>query len=292
MPLSLPSNVRVVLGLLVLLAGLLVSVSMGPGERDDAGPGPSSAVLEAPRLTLTLGRGRVAIEGTTRSSRHEALLGEVLDDRFRDYDVRRDFAAGIGVPEHWEDISVRLLYVMAAMESATAVMRKNRVQLRGVTARPQVFRQRLDFLRDALPATAAFDDSVIVIDDNPSPERLCRRWFDELGPLPVSFTESSAELRPSSYPSLDKLVDFAWHCREATILIQGHTDASGSEAWNRQLSRARAEAVADYLESNGVAAERLVVEGRGSADPIADNATRYGRSLNRRIEFALRSPLL
>ena len=58
------------------------------------------------------------------------------------------------------------------------------------------------------------------------------------------------------------------------------------------MSQARAQAVADYLIANGVAADRLVVEGRGSSEPIADNDTRYGRSLNRRIEFGLRPPLL
>jgi outer membrane protein OmpA-like peptidoglycan-associated protein len=74
-------------------------------------------------------------------------------------------------------------------------------------------------------------------------------------------------------------------CREATVTITGHTDSSGSENWNRQLSLARAGAVAAYLDARGIAKERLVITGAGSSLPVADNATRYGRSINRRIEI-------
>ncbi len=63
---------------------------------------------------------------------------------------------------------------------------------------------------------------------------------------------------------------------------------SGNEARNRQLSLARAQSVADYLVRNGVPASQLIVAGVGSSDPAADNATAYGRGLNRRIEFELR----
>ena len=284
-------NGRVVLALLVLLGGLLLSISMGPGGLDNTAPDRSSRVLEAPRLTLTLGRSRISVAGTSQSTEHETVIDRVIEDRFPRHEVARDYRPGVGVPEHWETVSTRALYVMAAMESATAIIEHDRLHLQGVTIQPQVFRQRLDFLREAMPGAAAISDDVIVIDNAAASDALCRRWFTDLGSLPVSFTESSTDLRSSSYPSLDKLADFAWHCSRATILIAGHTDASGNEAWNLQLSRARAQAVANYLQQNGVASERLIVEGRGSQEPIADNATRYGRSQNRRIEFELREPL-
>ena len=60
------------------------------------------------------------------------------------------------------------------------------------------------------------------------------------------------------------------------------------KAWNRQLSLQRARIVADHLIAQGVDPERLLVDGRGSAEPIADNATALGRERNRRIEFELR----
>jgi OOP family OmpA-OmpF porin len=69
--------------------------------------------------------------------------------------------------------------------------------------------------------------------------------------------------------------------------VTGHTDASGDETWNQRLSLKRANAVADYVATGGVARSRLTVAGVGSSMPIADDNTRYGRSLNRRIEIAL-----
>jgi OOP family OmpA-OmpF porin len=68
----------------------------------------------------------------------------------------------------------------------------------------------------------------------------------------------------------------------------GHTDATGEEAWNMQVSRARAQAVADHLIASGVAVERLIIDGRGSQQPLASNDTVQGRERNRRIEFELR----
>ena len=289
---ALPVNGRALLALSVLLVGLLVAISIDRGDHDSAQSAPSRSVLDAPRLTMTLTRGQLTIAGTTRSTNHEAAIAEIVEDRYGDRDVSRDFTAGIVVPDAWEPVSVRLLYVMAAMESATATMQDNQVSLRGVTANAAVYRQRLAFLRESMPVAARLSEDVIIVDDQVALDDLCRRAFAELGALPVAFAESSTELRASSYPSLDKLVDFAWDCRNATIMITGHTDASGDESWNRLLSRQRAQAVADYLAQNGVEPGRLIVDGRGSAEPIADNATRYGRSLNRRIEFDLRSPSL
>ena len=70
-------------------------------------------------------------------------------------------------------------------------------------------------------------------------------------------------------------------------MITGHTDARGAEAWNLQLSLMRARSVADYLVAAGVGVERLRVDGKGSANPVADNNTEIGRRMNRRIEFGL-----
>ncbi len=66
------------------------------------------------------------------------------------------------------------------------------------------------------------------------------------------------------------------------VLITGHTDSTGPEAYNDGLSLRRAEAVANYLKSIGVAAT-LVTEGKGETDPVADNSTKDGRAENRRV---------
>jgi outer membrane protein OmpA-like peptidoglycan-associated protein len=75
---------------------------------------------------------------------------------------------------------------------------------------------------------------------------------------------------------------------DKTILeVTGHTDSTGSDAFNMQLSERRATAVASVLQSNGVAFERILTQGFGESRPIADNSTVEGRSQNRRVELVL-----
>jgi outer membrane protein OmpA-like peptidoglycan-associated protein len=71
----------------------------------------------------------------------------------------------------------------------------------------------------------------------------------------------------------------------ATILVVGHTDSSGNVAINNQLSIDRAVAVANYLAKQGLDSRRIRAEGRGAAQPIADNMTIDGRARNRRVEI-------
>lgn len=71
------------------------------------------------------------------------------------------------------------------------------------------------------------------------------------------------------------------------VELAGHTDSRGSEDYNLTLSRARAESVKRYLVDQGVAADRMVAEGYGEAEPVADNATDDGRELNRRTELTV-----
>jgi hypothetical protein len=65
--------------------------------------------------------------------------------------------------------------------------------------------------------------------------------------------------------------------------IDGYTDSTGTPAYNKGLSERRAQAVADYLTSNGIGAHRLTVKGYGQDNPVADNKTAEGRAHNRRV---------
>ena len=94
-------------------------------------------------------------------------------------------------------------------------------------------------------------------------------------------------MRTSSFAALDRLVEFAADCPDARITITGHSDSVGDPAFNLDLSRRRAQSVANYLGERGVALDRLDVVGAGADKPVADNATSYGRRQNRRIEFSL-----
>lgn len=71
------------------------------------------------------------------------------------------------------------------------------------------------------------------------------------------------------------------------VIIEGHTDSQGSEAYNQQLSLKRAQAVKNYLISQGIPAERIEAIGLGESQPISENNTPQGRQLNRRVQIKL-----
>ena len=105
----------------------------------------------------------------------------------------------------------------------------------------------------------------------------------------VSFDYDSASLKPSFYPSLDKIADVISQNTQTSVEIVGHTDSRGSEAYNQRLSEQRAESVANYLIQHGVSASRVTTSGRGELEPRGTNSTEAGRQLNRRVEIFLRS---
>ncbi|MFO7765638.1 MAG: OmpA family protein [Pelovirga sp.] len=101
----------------------------------------------------------------------------------------------------------------------------------------------------------------------------------------VGFDFDSADVKPGFYSSLDKIADIMNRYSQTDIAIVGHTDNVGSPDYNLRLSLRRANAVADYLMSQGVGRYRLSTEGRGQLEPIASNETAAGRAQNRRVEI-------
>lgn len=101
----------------------------------------------------------------------------------------------------------------------------------------------------------------------------------------LQFDSARATLRPGSAAALDQVALLLRQQPQLRLFIIGHTDSSGSDAANQALSQQRAESVRNALVGRGVAPSRLVPTGVGSSVPVADNATEWGRSRNRRVEL-------
>lgn len=101
----------------------------------------------------------------------------------------------------------------------------------------------------------------------------------------ITFETDSYNLRGAFYSTLDSVALVLAKYADTTMRVTGHTDNTGSKAYNQTLSEQRANAVARYLETKGVAGQRVFVQGRGFADPVADNSTATGRAENRRVEL-------
>ena len=103
----------------------------------------------------------------------------------------------------------------------------------------------------------------------------------------VTFATGSSNISADFYRVLDSVALVLIEFNKTYIDVIGHTDSTGSLALNQQLSEARANSVARYLESQKVTPERIVTNGRGPSQPIASNDTPQGRTLNRRVEIIL-----
>lgn len=104
----------------------------------------------------------------------------------------------------------------------------------------------------------------------------------------VSFDIDSARINRGFYPSLDKVANVLADYPQTAVHIIGHTDSTGSDAYNHQLSLKRASSVKGYLTRKGVNEPRTRTQGLGETTPVASNESADGRSRNRRVEIFLK----
>jgi outer membrane protein OmpA-like peptidoglycan-associated protein len=103
----------------------------------------------------------------------------------------------------------------------------------------------------------------------------------------VLFATGSAELSADSKDLLADIANRLMSQNLVSVKVTGFTDSVGSEASNQALSERRAQSVADFLEGQGVPAEKITQQGLGESNPVGDNATAEGRAANRRVEIAV-----
>ena len=109
-------------------------------------------------------------------------------------------------------------------------------------------------------------------------------------PANITFAVDSANVQPTFTETLVSVGLVIRKFNKTVVDVYGHTDSSGSDDYNKELSQRRAVAVATVLSSQGVDQRRFFIQGRGETDPIASNATESGRAQNRRVEIQL-SPI-
>jgi len=101
----------------------------------------------------------------------------------------------------------------------------------------------------------------------------------------VHFDFDKAVIRPDAVPVLDEAVEVLKAQGGVAVIVEGHTDSVGSEAYNKKLSLRRADSVRRYLVKHGIPADRVTTEGFGESRPVASNDTADGRAQNRRVEL-------
>ena len=103
----------------------------------------------------------------------------------------------------------------------------------------------------------------------------------------ILFDTNSATMRPASETDIAKMATILQKYPDTNVLVEGHTDNTGSDAINQPLSERRAQAVATSTIAKGVSASRVTTQGYGSTQPVGDNTTVGGKQANRRVEVAI-----
>jgi OOP family OmpA-OmpF porin len=101
----------------------------------------------------------------------------------------------------------------------------------------------------------------------------------------IRFDFDKADIKAEFVPVLDEAVSVLQKHPGKKVTIEGHTDAIGSDAYNEKLGMRRANSVKNYLVDKGIAGDTLTTESYGETQPVADNKTKEGRAMNRRVEF-------
>lgn len=264
---------------------MLSWAALDRGHPDVPLPAADYSAMDPPRLAILLRPDRLQLDGHTVSVDQEQALLQTAERLFAGLQTGASFRPLGTAPDYWAPVSLAVLDALSATRSANVLLTGEKVQIRGVAKNG--WHEKADALRRTTGGVVALDVEMIIPNDAVRARHLCSRAVNAHRHGTVGFLESRDVLRSSARLELDRIISLADACRESTLSITGHTDSSGSEALNLELSLARAKAVAEYLVERGISPERLVTVGAGSSEPVASNETRYGRGLNRRIEIRL-----
>jgi len=106
-------------------------------------------------------------------------------------------------------------------------------------------------------------------------------------PSNVTFAVDSSAVQPNFQETLGSVANTLSQYEKSYVDIFGHTDSTGSDAYNQSLSERRASSVSNFLANSGVQRARLAIQGFGESQPVATNSTEEGRAANRRVEIKI-----
>jgi OOP family OmpA-OmpF porin len=244
---------------------------------------------------------RVVLAGAAPSAHARAQLVAAARQAFPTAQVvdQMHVAGGAASP-HFTDVARDAVRALAGLNPGEARIVDARIAFMGDGGQAGVDALRAVFAAPPAPFHARLAVTIDGLDvEHPELQGLnlasgdaetCERAFDRLMERNViNFAAGSATIDPSSRRLLDSLGSVALRCDRFSIEVAGHTDNQGEREANLQLSRQRAEAVANYLAEQGVARTRLIARGYGPDRPRVSNATPTGQAINRRIEFYVTS---
>jgi outer membrane protein OmpA-like peptidoglycan-associated protein len=165
---------------------------------------------------------------------------------------------------------MRFMFAAAALLLATPVFAQESPEAQMSRAESE--------LRDALPETSG------VAIERVAPDEVRLRM-----PSDITFGFNRADVRYEFMPRIRDVARTLRNYPGMSVVIIGHADAIGSDTYNQELSERRARAVGAVLMDHGIVYNRLAARGMGEWEPIASNASEWGRAQNRRVEIRIKA---
>lgn len=200
------------------------------------------------------------------------------------------------VPEGWTLRVIAALEAVGTLHSGQVAVTPELITLGGVSGDPQAADAAVALLTERLGPGARYDlaisydrrlDPVLGLPDG---EECVARLNRIMSESEIGFEPSRASIAGDPAPTLSQLAEVMADCGEFQVEAGGHTDSQGSEGFNAELSRGRAQAIVAAMRDAGIDTTNMTSRGYGESQPLDSNETEEGREANRRIEFRLLSP--
>lgn len=253
-------------------------------EPAEAGPAEFTATRVPTGIAL---RGRITDEAMRQAV--ESLA------RARFGTVESSLLVDPQTPPGWTVRVMAAIEAMADLDDGTVKVTPDLVRLTGASGSNQAAegaaRQLSYRLGAGVPYEMAirYDRRLDPALDLPTGQDCVDRMNVIMAQAEIGFEPSSSTIAGDAAPTLTQLADAASECGDYRIEVAGHTDSQGSENFNAELSRTRAQAVVAAMGGAGIAIANMTVRGYGESQPVDTNDTDAGREANRRIEFRLLS---
>lgn len=237
-----------------------------------------------PSFVMLVSGGQVALAGSIPDDGIGDSIYEGAVEAFGQENVITRMTAGAEIrSETWIETLPFLLVEMGDVTEFSMVIVGGTVELTGLAENA--------LAKASIEATvaASMPDLTIVnlLEVGVDEPEVVQSKLDAVDMTTVIFGSGSATMSSGSTDALDEVVAILVEHASISVEIGGHTDATGDDDDNLELSQLRAETVMGYFIDHGIDAARLTAVGYGSAQPIADNFSAEGRAMNRRIEITL-----
>ena len=240
------------------------------------------------KIKIEYGKSGLVITGDSSSVAHEAILRQIALNLFPQAKHQFELQQRRVMPPGWALLTELTLRAVAQTYSSTATIDDSKVAVRGITMQKTEWDKAAAKLEKNLPQGTVFQQEIIELRSGATLESQCSALFNSaLQGRKIEFPRDSDQLSSNAYSVLDELIQIVADCPAAIIAITGHTDASGNESSNQQLSEARANSVMAYMIAGGISAERLQAIGGGSSTPLLNENNARARQVNRRIEIRI-----